>query len=615
MGAGCEACTDRTLHLAHLAPIAPRTHRTSSTPRTPRTPINGRPVRVNDLNSLRKEARFWLKQVRSHHSGFTKRLRLAYPGAPAEPALRDIQHALAREHGDESWKALAARIGAGPMPALSAAAHGDPVSSFLRFACWDHRVHGRGDYRGIESAAMRLLDKHPDIPSADIYTATVCGNRAHVERLLAERPSLADQKGGVRHWEPLLYLCYARLPLASLRDNAVDIAELLLDAAANPNAYFMAGHSVYGALVGVAGEGEQDAPPHPARDELYRLLLERGAEPYDIQVLYNTHFRGDVMWWLKLTWDYSVAAGREQDWADPELPIFDMGGYGTGARFLLWLAIQKNNRELVEWLLARGANPNAAPPRAQNLPQMSLYRYAILEGRDDIATLLHRHGALPDEIRADDEAFVAACVRMDREAVAAMARAHPDYLRTPHFLLAASERNRADVVSLLLDLGTPVNIQDGQQRTALHAAAGHGAHDAAKVLLARGADPNLREAQYRATPLGFAGHYDDRAMIDLLTPYSRDVWALAAQGNVGRLREVLAAEPQRTRDVESGGRTLLWFIPDNDEPSALEVVDVLLACGVDPAVRAKDGSTAATSARSIGLDRVAARLERAASAG
>ena len=141
---------------------------------------------------------------------------------------------------------------------------------------------------------MRLLEKHPDIPSADIYTATVCGNRAHVERLLTERPSLADQKGGVRHWEPLLYLCYARLPLATLRDNALAIARLLLDAGANPNAYYMAGHSVYGALVGVAGEGEQDAPPHPARDELYRLLLERGAEPYDIQVLYNTHFRGDV---------------------------------------------------------------------------------------------------------------------------------------------------------------------------------------------------------------------------------------------------------------------------------------------------------------------------------
>jgi hypothetical protein len=52
---------------------------------------NGRKVCVNDLHSLRKEAKFWLKQVRSNHSGFSKRFRLAYPGAPGQPTLRDIQ--------------------------------------------------------------------------------------------------------------------------------------------------------------------------------------------------------------------------------------------------------------------------------------------------------------------------------------------------------------------------------------------------------------------------------------------------------------------------------------------------------------------------------------------
>jgi ankyrin repeat protein len=538
---------------------------------------------VNDLESLRKEAKFWLKQVRSNHSGFTKRLRLAYPGAPANPTLRDIQHALARELGHENWKALQADrstradLKVGPYSATSG---DDPVSGLLQFACWDHHVHGRGDYRSREAAAMRLLDKHPEIPAASIYTAAVCGDLAAVKRLLDAPPGpaeaghygqggnpaeaghyghpLANAKGGVRQWEPLLYLCYARLPLPSLRDNAVAIARLLLDRGANPNAYYMAGHSVYGALVGVAGEGEQDAPPHPARDELYRLLLERGAEPYDDQVLYNTHFRGDVMWWLTLTWEFSVAAGRQADWADPELSIFNMGGYGSGARFLLWLAIRKDDRALAEWLLARGANPNAASPRAKTLPQMSLLRYAQLEGRDQIAHLLRVHGAAPDEIHDDEEAFVAACVRMDREAVAAMVQRHPEYLRTPHFLFAAAERNRADVLSMLLDLGTPVNVQDAHQRTALHAAAGKGAREAAALLLERGADPNLRESTYQATPLGFAGHYDDRAMIDLLTPHSRDAWALAAQGKVARLREVLEAEPQRAKGLDRRGRTILW---------------------------------------------------------
>ena len=124
---------------------------------------------------------------------------------------------------------------------------------------------------------MRFLHSHPDIPASSIYAAAVCGDRARVERFIDEQPSLANQKGGVRNWEPLLYLTYARLPLPSLRDNAVAIAQLLFDRGANPNAYYMAGHSVYGALVGVAGDGEQDAPPHPARDELRDRWHERPA--------------------------------------------------------------------------------------------------------------------------------------------------------------------------------------------------------------------------------------------------------------------------------------------------------------------------------------------------
>ena len=32
--------------------------------------------------------------------------------------------------------------------------------------------------------------------------------------------------------------------------------------------------------------------------------------------------------------------------------MFDMGGYGSGARFLLWIAIRENDVELARWLLA-----------------------------------------------------------------------------------------------------------------------------------------------------------------------------------------------------------------------------------------------------------------------
>src|SRR5262249_31225326 len=146
-------------------------------------------------------------------------------------------------------------------------------------------------------------------------------------------------------------------------------------------------------LVGVIGEGEEDRPPHPQRDAMARLLLERGAEPYDAQVIYNIHFHGKILWYMQLMYEFSVKAGRKADWDDPDWHMLDMGGYGCGARWHLSVAIEQNDQELAEWCLAHGANPNAPPPRAQSLPQHSLYEQAVRAGHMEIAELLIRYGA------------------------------------------------------------------------------------------------------------------------------------------------------------------------------------------------------------------------------
>src|SRR5262249_59158211 len=113
----------------------------------------------------------------------------------------------------------------------------------------------------------------------------------------------------------------------------------------------------YSALGGAAGEGEQDSPRQPQGPALYRLLLELGAGPYDIQVLYNTHFSGDLRWWLELTYARSVATGRQADWDDPYWSMLGMGGYGPGAYFVLKTAIDHDNPALAEWALTHGARP------------------------------------------------------------------------------------------------------------------------------------------------------------------------------------------------------------------------------------------------------------------
>ncbi len=60
----------------------------------------------SSLESLKKEAKRWLKALRSHDAEAQARLLRAYPHAPSDPVLRDIQHALALEHGLAGWQAL-----------------------------------------------------------------------------------------------------------------------------------------------------------------------------------------------------------------------------------------------------------------------------------------------------------------------------------------------------------------------------------------------------------------------------------------------------------------------------------------------------------------------------
>jgi hypothetical protein len=57
-------------------------------------------------DNLRKEAKRWLNALRANDPDARARLTRAYPKAPALPVLRDVQHALACEHGYDNWAAM-----------------------------------------------------------------------------------------------------------------------------------------------------------------------------------------------------------------------------------------------------------------------------------------------------------------------------------------------------------------------------------------------------------------------------------------------------------------------------------------------------------------------------
>ncbi len=587
------------------------------------------------LENLKREAKRWLKALQANDDESRARLERVWPGAPIPPGLRDVQHAIALEHGLSGWTALKNHVGKG---ASADESHERVVARFLQNACPDHHVRGGPAHVMALDTAERLLRQHPEIARDSIHTAIVCGDLAEVERILRERPEAATEKSsgaGYDHaragefndifrdippinWEPLLYLCFTRLSLPAANDNAVPIAKLLLDHGANPNAYFMAGDSHYTPLVGVIGEGEESRPPHPQRDALAQLLIDRGANPYDGQVTYNTHFNGDVQWFLEMAYAHAVKTGRDADWADPNWPMFDMGGYGCGARFLLGTAIDRGNLELARWMLEHGANPNAPPaPRrtsytsdaSTRLSTLTLYEEALLKGSSEIAELLARHGATRSSPALEGkEAFAAACLLLDRKNAEVILAEDPEYLSFPKPMRIAAARDRVDVVKLLLDLGMSPDIEDSEQakERALHWAAYNDSIRVAKLLIERGAQIDPRETRYGITPLWGALWGHKERMIEFLSPLSRDVWALAFIGNVQRLREVLSAEPQLAKSAGEHETPLMWL--PGDEARAMEVARMLLARGADPTVRNEEGQTAADLASIRGLEDVAALL-------
>jgi hypothetical protein len=72
--------------------------------------MSDKPSRRRSLESLRKEAKRWFEALRQADPEARARLRRANPPAPATPTLRDVQHALALEHGFSGWTELRRRL-------------------------------------------------------------------------------------------------------------------------------------------------------------------------------------------------------------------------------------------------------------------------------------------------------------------------------------------------------------------------------------------------------------------------------------------------------------------------------------------------------------------------
>jgi ankyrin repeat protein len=191
-------------------------------------------------------------------------------------------------------------------------------------------------------------------------------------------------------------------------------------------------------------------------------------------------------------------------------------------------------------------------------------------------------------------------MRLDRETARALATEHPAYLHAADPMLTAARLRDADVVALLLELGTPVDVADSTGLRGLHNAASAGALDVAHLLIAHGADIDRPTTHYGGA-MGFASHFGQQAMLDLLAPLSRDVNNLVYTGMTDRLGQLFAEDPALVNSVHFRlGNTPLFALP-NGEDEAAGMTAFLLANGADPGIRNKEGVTPEEAARRRGL--------------
>ena len=553
------------------------------------------------LETLRKEAKRWLKALRAQNQTARDRFNHAYADASQQPSLRDVQHALAREHGLADWVALKAAVAEA---ALAGRGREERLAEFLEHARLRYGIRpGTGKWEetysddpGRWSYAARILERHPQIVAGNIHAAAVSGDLEEVRRILRERPAAALERATLDGAQPLDYVCYGRLPIPVARDNGVAIAAALLDAGA-PFEHAVAADdgAEFQPLTAAIGDGEAGQPPHPQAEQLATLLIDRGADPYSSQALYNTALHTDDAFWLDFLHERSVRRGDAHKWtmpskAWPKSPMVD---------FLLIMAVHANHLVRARWALARGADPRCRHPYYS---RGNLHTHATVNGNDEMAALLLEFGAVADRLTVQ-ESFQAACIRLDRAAAARLAREHPQCLRDPAPMLLAATRDLKDMARLLLDLGMSPDIADHTRYSALHAAAGHDSVEVGQLLIERGAQIDPLDTRFQSPPLGWATYRRQRRMMAMLGTVSRHVRALCWTGNVARLRELFAQDSALARTVYERG-TLFFELPD-DEDVAHQIAELLLAHGADPGLRNPDGKTAAQNAEDEGLDSVA----------
>ena len=383
----------------------------------------------------------------------------------------------------------------------------DPRVAFIEAAIW----------HGPLEPAEAILAAHPGIAGSDLHTAAILGDDAAVRRFLERDPGCVTAKSPPYGGDALNYLCLSKyLRLDSARSDAfLRAATALLDAGADANTGFWHKDERETALYGAAGVAH-----HP---EMTRLLLARGADPNDEEVVYHSPETRDnramrlVVETGRVTPEnLSLMLIRKHDWHDHEGAkyLLEQGVDPNLQRTRGWRPLhhalaRDNALETIELLLDHGADPTL---REDGLTVIAL---AARVGRGDVLDAFERR-AIPIELHGVDR-LIAACARGDADSVRAISTHEPKLVEEVRGLGGSllgrfAATGNLSGVRQLLDLGvdvrTPWAEGDGYfgippNTLAIHVAAWCCCTDVVRLLIDRGSPVDLPNAR-GDTPLALA---------------------------------------------------------------------------------------------------------------
>lgn len=157
------------------------------------------------LEHLKKEAKRWLQALRVDTADARARFTRAYPDGPSTPTLRDVQHAVAREHGFAGWPALKQAFERAAAQTAAAGAHALAEYEAMAAALLD--AYRTGTAEAMERHYRYTWHRRP-WPAMRTYAQLDLGKRPagphdEVEIVIDDARALVAMEHGFADWAAL----------------------------------------------------------------------------------------------------------------------------------------------------------------------------------------------------------------------------------------------------------------------------------------------------------------------------------------------------------------------------------------------------------------------------